>query len=106
MPGFPPFRSWDLHPGAPLPEGTLGLGHRHRVPNINMIVKGMVVVIAGGDVNIFVAPHIFVGEADRKVIYAIEDTVWLNVIATNLTTVEEIEAAFIEKSPLLLESAA
>lgn len=89
-----------------MPEGMLGLGHRHRVPNINMIVKGMVVVIASGDVNIFVAPHIFVGEADRKVIYAIEDTVWLNVIATNLTTAEEIEAAFIEKSPLALESAA
>jgi hypothetical protein len=45
-------------------------------------------------------------KADRKVIYPIEDTVWLNVIATNLTTVEEIEAAFIEKAPLLLESAA
>jgi hypothetical protein len=88
-----------------MPEGTLILGHRHRVPHINMIVKGIVVVIASGEVNIFVAPHIFVGEADRKVIYPIEDTVWLNVIATNLTTVEEIEAAFIQKAPLLLENA-
>jgi len=89
-----------------MPEGTLILGHKHRVPNLSMIVKGMVVVIANNDVNIFVAPHIFVGEPDRKVIYPIEDTVWLNVIATHLTDVAEIEAAFIEKAPLLLESAA
>ena len=85
-----------------MPEGMLGLGHRHRVPNINMIVKGVVVVVANNDVNIFVAPHIFVGEPERKVIYALEDTVWLNVIATDLKNVEEIEAAFIEKSPLAL----
>jgi hypothetical protein len=86
-----------------MPEGTLILGHKHRVPNLSMIVKGMVVVIANNDVNIFVAPHIFVGEPDRKVIYPIEDTVWLNVIATHLTDVAEIEAAFIEKAPLALE---
>jgi hypothetical protein len=89
-----------------MPEGTLDTGPQAPGSHINMIVKGMVVVIASGEVNIFVAPHIFVGEADRKVIYPIEDTVWLNVIATNLTTVEEIEAAFIQKSPLALENAA
>lgn len=86
-----------------MPAGAFILGHKHKFPNMNMIVSGRCVVMMNGELLEITAPYMFVGEPCRKVIYAIDDTVWLNVFHTDLTSVEEIEAHFIDKSPAYLE---
>jgi hypothetical protein len=86
-----------------MPAGAFILGHKHRYPNMNMIVSGRCVVYMDGQMQEIVAPYMFVGEPCRKVIFAIDDTVWLNVFHTDLTDIAEIENHFIDKSPAYRE---
>ena len=86
-----------------MPAGAFILGHKHRYPNMNMIVSGRCVVYMDGQMQEIVAPYMFVGEPCRKVIFAIDDTVWLNIFHTDLTDIAEIENHFIDKSPAYRE---
>lgn len=86
-----------------MPAGAFILGHKHRYPNMNMIVSGRCVVYMDGQMQEIVAPYMFVGQPCRKVIFAIDDTVWLNIFHTDLTDIAEIENHFIDKSPAYRE---
>jgi hypothetical protein len=88
------------------PAGSLIVGHKHKFPNMSMIMSGACVVLEDGRLTEIVAPFIFVGEARRKVIYALTDVVWLNILATELTDPAEIEAHFVEPSQAFREAAA
>jgi hypothetical protein len=88
------------------PAATLIVGHKHKVPNMSMIVQGACAVFEDGRMTEIVAPFIFVGESKRKVIYALTDVVWLNILATDLTDPDEIEAHFVEPSQAFREAAA
>lgn len=80
-----------------MPAGTFLVGHKHRLPNLSMILEGACVVLEDGVITEVQAPFMFFGKPARKAIYVLTDTVWVNIIPTELTDADEIEAAFIEK---------
>jgi hypothetical protein len=88
------------------PAATLIVGHKHKFPNMSMIVQGACAVFEDGRMTEILAPFIFVGEPKRKVIYALTDVVWLNILATDLTDPDEIEAHFVEPSQAFREASA
>ena len=81
-----------------MPAGTLAIGHAHKFEHTNILLKGKILVNMGGDVQILEAPLIFKGNPGRKAAYFIEDTIWQNIHATELKSLDEIENHFIEKS--------
>jgi len=86
--------------------GSLIIGHKHKFPNMSMIVQGACAVFEDGRMTEIVAPFIFVGEPKRKIIYALTDVVWLNILSTDLSNPDEIEAHFVEPSQAFREAAA
>lgn len=79
--------------------GTLAIGHRQKFDHVNIVLKGKVAVLGdNGQVNIIEAPMMFVGKPGRKIGMVLEDLVWQNVYATELTDVDEIETHFLDKS--------
>ena len=88
------------------PAASMIVGHKHKYPNMSMIVQGACAVFEDGRMTEIVAPFIFVGEPKRKVIYALTDVVWLNILSTDLTDPDEIEAHFVEPSQAFREAAA
>lgn len=78
-----------------IPKGALIVGHRHRYKTTNMLVKGKMVIYDGTESITVEAPFIAESEAfTRKVGYAIEDSVWVNVHATDETNIEKLEAKY------------
>lgn len=85
--------------------GTLAVGHHQRFKHMNIVLQGKVAVLqADGSVKEVCAPAIFVGEPGRKIGWVLEDVVWQNIYATELTDVEELEAHFLDKSEGWLKS--
>ena len=89
-----------------VPGNTLIIGHKHKYPNMSMIMQGACAVFEDGRMTEILAPFIFVGEPKRKVIYALTDVVWLNILSTELTDPAEIEAHFVEPSQAYREATA
>lgn len=85
-----------------MPAGTLVVGHHHIEKTVNNLVQGRLRVFVNGEVKELSAPTTFVSEPGRKVAYILEDVVWQNVIATDETDVEAIEARLIDKSKSIL----
>jgi hypothetical protein len=82
-----------------LPAGTLAVGHKQKFAQLNIMLRGKVVMLQDdGTLRTVSAPLIYTGQPGRKIGYALEDTVWQNVYATDLTDADAVEAAFIEKS--------
>lgn len=82
-----------------LPPGSFILGHRHRQPHLNVMLKGALTLFhADGTREYLRAPVVCVAPAGRKVAYVHEETVWLNLYGTPETDVEKLEAAYIEKT--------
>ena len=82
-----------------LPAGTIAIGHSQRFEQLNIVLTGKVAMINEvGDIKEIVAPFIFVGPPGRKFGFVVEDTVWLNVYATEERDVDRLEAHFLDKS--------
>lgn len=83
-----------------VPAGTFCVGHRHLGPQMNIFLKGRVVVIEDGQPRELVAPMMFVGPAGRKVGYVLEEMVWLNVWANpdDERDIEALEARLVDKT--------
>jgi hypothetical protein len=82
-----------------LPAGTIAIGHSQRFEQLNVVLTGKVAMINEvGDIKEIVAPFIFVGPPGRKVGFVVEDTVWLNVYATEERDIDKLEAHFLDKS--------
>lgn len=82
-----------------LPAGTLAVGHKQKFAQLNIMLRGKVVMLQDdGTLRTVSAPLIYTGQPGRKIGYVLEDTVWQNVYATDLTDADAVEAAFIEKS--------
>jgi len=88
-----------------LPKGTILTGAIHRGRTLNIIPKGRIQVSAVGEVpRIIEAPACFVSEAgSRRAGIALEDTIWINVHASEETDLGKLEAELIEphENPLL-----
>lgn len=83
-----------------LPAGTLAVGHRHRAEHLNIMLAGVIdIVIGDAQMQRLTAPAILTAPPGRKVALVVEDTVWVNVYATEETDVEKLEAMILDKSP-------
>lgn len=85
-----------------IPAGLLVIGHSHRDESLNIMLAGKMALLADGEISIVEAPFMKVTLPGRKVGYAIEDTVWQNVYATNETDIAKLEEMYVDKSPAWL----
>ena len=81
-----------------IPKGTLIVGKIHKYQVMNVVLAGEVSVLSIDGVMRIKAPHTFVSSPGAKrVIYAHEDSVWMNFLGTDETDTDKIEAEFIAK---------
>lgn len=82
-----------------IPAGTLAIGHEHIYDHITMIPKGkMTLLNDDGSTFLVDRPTILNSKPGRKVGLAHEDTVIINIYATNAKDVESFEKDHIRKS--------
>ena len=80
------------------PAGIYVMGHAHKKPTMNILLKGKMAVMVNGEARVIEGPYIFNSEPGRKFAYVIEDCVFQNLHATEETDLEKIEEIFIDKS--------
>jgi hypothetical protein len=81
-----------------IPAGLLVVGHSHRDENLNIMLAGKMALLVDGQISIVEAPFMKVALPGRKVGYAIEETVWQNVYATDETDIAKLEEMYVDKS--------
>jgi len=82
-----------------IPKGAFAIGHSQKHEHMNVFLKGEVTILKDdGTVETLKAPMMFVGSPGRKIGYVHEDVIWLNIYATDLKNVEELEDYYLEKS--------
>jgi hypothetical protein len=80
-----------------IPAGTVVVGALHKSQHLYMVVKGKCKVSSQYETVEIEAPYI--GETipgTKRVIYAETDCVWIGFFPTQLTDIDEIEAALLE----------
>jgi len=80
-----------------IPAGTVVVGALHKSQHLYMVVKGKCKVSSQYETVKIEAPYI--GETipgTKRVIYAETDCVWIGFFPTQLTDIDEIEAALIK----------
>lgn len=81
-----------------IPKGTVIIGKIHKHAHPNIISQGKVRVVTETGSHELTAPHTFVSEVGTKrVVYAIEDTIWTTVHVTDETDLAKIEDHVIAK---------
>jgi hypothetical protein len=86
---------------------TYAIGHRHKVPHVNILAKGKVAMVAPNGTTIeLTAPTMYIGQAGRKVGYVREAMTWFNIFPTAETDVAKLEGVLFEKSQAFEEAAA
>jgi len=83
---------------AAMPAGAIVMGHAHRNPCLNVMIKGKMAVLIDGSVKVVEGPTTFVSPAGRKLAYIIEDVTIQNVFATDETDVDKLEDLIVDKS--------
>jgi len=79
-----------------MPKGSLVVGKLHKHECMHTISKGHVIVQTDEGLVEMIAPHTFVSRRGAKrVIMAVEETVWTMYHPTNETDLDTIEAFFI-----------
>ncbi len=82
-----------------LPKNTVIIGKIHKHAHLNIISKGKVMVITEFGYEEFVGPYTFVSKpGTKRVVAAIEDTIWTTIHLTDKTDLVEIEEDIIAKS--------
>jgi len=82
-----------------LPKGSLIVGAIHKFENMNIILKGTLSFFSKDGIKTVSAPHVYIGSVGAKrVIYAHEDSQWMNCHGTNETDLKKIEEIFIAKN--------
>jgi len=82
-----------------LTKGTLIVGKIHKYKNLNIILKGRVTFFSIDGAYEVTAPKVFVASPGvKRVIYAHEDSIWMNVHATKETDINKIEEEVIAKT--------
>lgn len=79
-----------------IPAGTALVGEIHLTDQLNVVSKGSIRVATEDGVRTITAPSTFISPAGTKRAgFALEDTVWSVVIATELTNDDDIYRKFI-----------
>jgi hypothetical protein len=82
-----------------LQPGQLAIGHAHNQDSLNIILKGRLLLrTPDGDTSEVTGPMMVTTSPGRKVVYAIEETVFQNVFATTETDPDKLEEMFVTKS--------
>lgn len=82
-----------------LAADTFVVGRNHRQPHMNVMLKGKLQLVdENGETRILTAPQMYTSQGGRKCAYVLDDTVWLNVLATDLVDIETIEAWMFDDS--------
>jgi len=82
-----------------IPADTVVIGHSHKGPCLNVLVKGsMRIIDPGGIPRVIEAPLIFTTGPGRKVAHVLTDAVFQNIFATEETDLDALESLLIEKS--------
>jgi len=83
-----------------LPAGSVCVGKIHKTKHPNFIMKGRCIVttnVSDDPIEIVGPMYFYSGAGVKKVVYAIEDTTWVTVHATDETDLEIIEDEIIAK---------
>lgn len=87
-----------------IPKNTLVVGKIHRKRTLNILLKGEITVLTEEGVKRLKAPLYFISPAgSKKVGYTHEETVWINVHATQETDLKKIEEEQIMKDGNFLD---
>jgi hypothetical protein len=82
-----------------LPADSIVIGKIHRHAHVNVVSKGHVVVYTPTGLEEIRAPATFISKpGTKRVVVALEDTVWTTIHVTNETDLEKIEAEIIAPS--------
>lgn len=82
-----------------MPKGALVLGHHQIFEQMNIFLKGKVLMVNDdGSKTELSAPIMFVGKPGRKMGYILEDVTWLNIYSTEERDVETLESTYLQKS--------
>lgn len=81
-----------------LPAGNICVGQVQKKEHLNIMLKGRVAMLMpNGAISEIAAPAMFTGKPGRKIGYIVEETVWLNIYATDETDIDTLERIFIEQ---------
>lgn len=79
-----------------IPKGCLLTGKIHKEPILNIMVKGEISVLLGGEIIRIRAPYICVSPAgSKKIGYTHEDTIWIGCHGTDEFDLVKIEKRFV-----------
>jgi hypothetical protein len=83
-----------------IPTGAIAMGHAQRSEHLNIVLKGAVAILDGGEWRTVTAPAIFVGKPGRKFGYCIDECVWQNIFANpdNERDIATLEDRYFDKS--------
>ena len=82
-----------------LPKGTIVVGkiHKHAHPSFIMVGEVKVVSESGGVEYIKAPQHFISPPGTKRIVHAIEDTIWVTVHVTEKTELEEVEEDIISQ---------
>ena len=81
-----------------IPKNKIIIGHHHKQQHLNIFLQGkMILFSTDGSRKVVTAPMVFTGNPGRKMAFAIEESKWMNVYATDETDINKLELAYIDK---------
>ena len=86
-----------------MPAGTVVIGRKHKTEHFNILVKGAALIVHDdGRKEELRAPKVFVSKAGvQKVLYIIEDMIWMTTHVTEETDLEKLDALLVDPKPQL-----
>ncbi len=79
--------------------GTFAIGHHQNFEHVNIFVKGKARMLNDdGTFTVLTAPMLYIGKPGRKVAFAIEDMIWVNVYSETDQNIENLENKLLTKS--------
>jgi quercetin dioxygenase-like cupin family protein len=82
-----------------IPKGYTALSHSHVYDHLSILAKGKVIVSTDEETNEYIAPTAITIKAGvNHAIYAVEDSSWFCVHATEETDEDKIDEVLIEKN--------
>ena len=78
-----------------LPKGHVVTGEIHKYSCINILLQGKIKLVQSDGERIVEAPHIYIAQPyEKKALYALEDTIFLNVHATEEQDPQKLREQF------------
>lgn len=88
-----------------MPAGTSAVGKIHKHSCITIVLRGLIATTTDSEPMVIRAPYAFVSPAgSKRAVFAIEETEWMTVQASDKTNLEELENELTVQSFEQLES--